>query len=260
MAIDKQAKEFFKEIKGLEELLKEDLDSWDPRSLPGKRAQHAQARNRLAELKREYAKWVGQNAAAIFVDGEAEKVEQFTKLAEEKGGTITVDGRGVYKILAAEIFPTLRKNQVDFNHVGILQGRLSHLVASVGYFGPSNVRFTKLFDRTFTTEESLIEAIRQICMYDLGDMLNMGVISQQIVDRAFASGATNSPVPCVIHSAGEDDKTLLTGLIFGGRFVNVTVEGDIVPHTVTKAFNALKTKLKSSTETNEEPNNTTKEN
>src|SRR5690242_10908578 len=101
MAIDKQAKEIFKEIKNIEDLLKEDLDSWDPRTVPGKRAQHAQARVRLTELKSVYSKFVGLNAAAIFVEGES--AEKFAAFAEEKGGTITADGRGIYKKLAAEI-------------------------------------------------------------------------------------------------------------------------------------------------------------
>lgn len=259
MAIDKQSKDIFKEIKTLEELLKEDLESWDPRTVPAKRMQHGQARFRIDELKKEYEKFVAQNAAAIFVSGDERAVEKFAGLAAEKGGTITVDARGIYLALADVIFGKLSRNQVDFNHVSALNNTLQYLAANVGYNAPVNVNFTMLFDRPFTTKESLVEAIRNLFAGD-GLLLQWGYISKEIVDRAFASGATNSPVPCVILNAGEDDKASLATFIFGDRVIDVALEGEVVPYTVTKAFNELKKKLKSNTNTNtNEVSNTTTE-
>jgi hypothetical protein len=255
MAIDKKAKEIVKEIKDLRELLKEDLEVWDSRSLPGKIAQHAQARNRLVDLETLYAAFVGQNVAAIFVSGAPELASKFAELAQEKGGTITIDALGIYKVLAAEVFPILRRNQVDFDHVAVLSNTLTRLAIKARYWGPMNVRFTKLMDRNFTSEEALIEAIRPLCKDGVGELLQMGYVSAEIVDRAFASETTNSPVPCVILNAGEDDKAFLTTHVFGDRIIDVTLEGDVVPNTVTKAFNELKKKLKSNTNENTEENN-----
>lgn len=259
--IDKNAKEILSEMKDLEELLKEDLESWNPRTLPGKMAQHAQARARLKELTVAYKKFVSNNVAAIFVDGDADSVANFTKLAQEKGGTITVDARGIYLALVDEIYGSLRSYrgtpQVDFSHVSNLNAKLELVAAQLGYPGDLNARFTKLLDRPFTSKSDLVNAIRPLMIEGCGDVIYWTYIMKEIEDRAFASGTSNSPVPCVILNAGEDDEANLLAFVFGQRFVNVKVEGEITAYTVTKAFNELKKKLKSLT--NPTDNTTTEE-
>lgn len=255
--IDKNAKQIVKETQALNELLKEDLDAWDPRTVPGKRTQHNAARERLKVLNVLYTDFVKDAVAGIFLKGSPKAVEAFVSLAVEKGGVIPVDARYTYTKIADSVFDTLGRDRMVYIEHAIQMNRAAMSFGDeVGVPGFPN--YTKLMNTPYVERDRLIEDVKRETVLGFGHSLNNGYILNGITKLACEQGLVNSPVPCVIINASEDDTALAS--VFAGRSVTVTVEGEVTAYTVTKAFNELKKQIKTLTNPSDETNLTNEEN
>lgn len=260
--VDKKAKAIVKEYKTLTDLLKEDLASWNPRTLPGKISQHAQARTRLEVLKKDYDAFVKTEAAAIFVEGPVAAVEAFAKEAEEIGKTVTVDALALYKRLTtrAVIDPSGRLTLEQCIAIGT---EFANVAMEEGFFGynAQAMNFTNLYGPTFHSQDEVLVSVRDTVRKNAGDMFCAQFVLKQIVDKAFAAEATSSPLPCVILNASGDEQAALNSFVFGVRTVGVALSPDATEEMaktfVPKAFGGLKKLLRSLTNEPESTENTT---
>ena len=78
------------EYKDLFDFANEDLEHTDPRTRPGKQIRKMEAQEKLAAVKVRYVAALKKGLAAIFLDGKAEDVAFFAKVAEDEGPAIVV--------------------------------------------------------------------------------------------------------------------------------------------------------------------------
>lgn len=208
----------------------------------------ADAAIELESLKKDYEATIKSLAFGIFLLGDDEPIQTFSKFCKEECGTLNVSADGFYDKICDTVEPSIG----DRKTFGISQ--LSLLIRALSEMGRElNVRSipTPQIDdlvHVKTREELRIYVRQLIRKTGMGDTLNAAWIQKDTTRRALEIGYSRPVVPVILTGATEEEVATLQATLFSGPsfVVNVTKE-NCDPDSILKCLGEIRAKLKNNT-------------
>jgi hypothetical protein len=180
------------------------------------------AKERLLKLKNEYSATVQQNGVAIFLQGPADKVREFTNLVNEMGEAVTIDAEELYAehflpVLEASIGPSRAWNS---NQVAIMHRLLAEVSKGLGVYLTRAMRLPA--DATLATKQDTLNFIRQTIRTELGDEFNSQYLKRALAREGLKIRYMGLVAPVIITNASPEEAVGL-GQMFGRGKATVTI-------------------------------------
>jgi len=218
-----------------------DLSGWDPRTRPSIEIAKRQAGDDVAGLKLQYEVAFTRGAVAIFLAGSEADQKEFAELAETEGGTVTVDGKAMYRRISAKVLPTIGGDKQfgttqSFIFIMEMQDIMRELNIS-DWVAPASTQ-----PATINNEADMLQLASQLVGKIGGAATLKTFIVKQATEQAIQLRYTKGVNAVVITGLGEPEREALKGLVFTGDNIVVELpEGKQVnTDTVIKAFIQLK--------------------
>jgi hypothetical protein len=202
----------------------------------------SEAREKLEVLKREYAKFIDDNAVAMFLRGPRRHCNAFAEMARELGPVAVVDVESVYRQLASLILPKMRGRNATMNfdtpeYVTLVEG----VVGLAKEYGASDISRPSFRPMSFSGDVQVVDFVRGFVNEAMGaDFTNL-LTRHEILVQALEVGFHTS-VPCVVFNAGHEEEALAQNLVRDRRRVmvkNITSDEDVSEQTVMAALGEL---------------------
>jgi hypothetical protein len=228
----------------VEQIANQDLSAWPVKTLPGAQMRQRECRTQMEALGAKYKDALLGSAVAIFLDGDQQQTQQFAKVAEGSGGTLTISAETMYEDLAKDIEPTLGdRRQFGTSQLGMLVSALTRVGKDLDF---RNIPVPQIFDVTVCREhQDLIALVRNLVRQAIGDDLNAAYIKRAVGEEAIRIRYTRSVAPVVITNATADERTGLKNVFNGSFTIPVTQENtseDAVLQSLTNIAKTLKSK------------------
>ena len=230
------------EVKALREVAARDPVNFGPTG-PAIAAAARQAKDRIAELTKEYGELVKEGAVAIFLL--TDDPREFASIAKEDFGTINLDSQELYRRIAAYIVPGLGPHhEFGAHQAGQMVAALRELGEELGMNSMPAPKHT-ILPVVVKDEKEVTDYIRSVIRASMGDELNLNFLERKLVAQTLEAGFTNPAVPVLIIGAEEGEIEALSKL-FKVPSSTVKVTGPVNKDVVTKKFTEIKNKLRTS--------------
>jgi hypothetical protein len=184
------------------------------------------AKNKLIDLERQYALYVGKNSVAIFLLGDPGKVGELAKLiADEKNGFV-VDANALYARIGHQVYVTVPQDRGSLwgsAQTYRMQTTIQEIMHEVG------IRELPMPDRTEAPHvKSLADCVahvRKTIRAACGDSFNKLYIERSLVKQALEIRYTGVMVPVIVTGA-EEKEVYDLGRMFGLGASSVTLDVD----------------------------------
>ncbi len=224
-----------------------DLEGYDYKKLPGMTMRVREATEALESLRGSYSEYVTANSFLLFVTGPKDAIEEYVRVAEEEGGTITVSAAGLYRDIAKAVSPSIG----DRRQFGVTQ--LSLLLQELGEIGMRlkirSIPTPNLEDvANVPTDDDVANQIRDIVRKSSGDLVNTAYLKDSIVQAALEIRYTQVVVPVVITDAtAEELKTLPELLDTPHLLITLENKESVTTEKIIETFKTITKLLKTKT-------------
>lgn len=228
------------EVKGLREVASRDPVNFGPTG-PAIAVAARQAKDRIAELTKEYGELVKEGAVAIFLL--TEDPTEFAAIAQDDFGTVNLDSQELYRRIAAYIAPGIGPHhEFGAHQAGQMVAALRELGEELGMNSMPAPKH-KILPVVVNNEKEVTEYIRGVIRESMGDELNLSFLERKLVAQALDAGFSNPAVPVLVIGAEEGEVEALSKL-FKVPTSTIKVTGPVNKDVVTKHFTAVKNKLR----------------
>lgn len=235
-------KDILKSLGEAKKLASVDLEAWDWRSRASMAITVNEAKERLESLFKQYNAQIAERSLGIFVLGP--KAEEFAKLAEAEGGTITVRADAVYRKIVESIEPYMP----DSGDFGVIQfGRLTQALVDLGHeLGIKVMDVPRHRLAKTETKAALISLVRDIVRETFEDDLNRLYVMSLIEKRAFDANFSGTVLPVVVIGLtdAQEAKGLTSAFAKFGTQVVTDTDTEVTKESVLEVFNSVKERLK----------------
>jgi hypothetical protein len=204
-----------------------------------------EAQEKVEKLKTEYFRRVRSNTLGIFLFGDSERVEAFTKIAVEEAGVTTLNGAELYERLADKIEPSLN-GQREFAATqvqGLAEG-LRDLAKTLDIKFLATPRLSDI--ELVPTREDLVRYIRKLVQSAVSDDLLRIYIDKKINGAAVDSLFSGNAFPVAITGLDPEEVSALAPLFTNSSTVEVgtSEDGEVNKEYVLKQLTTFKKKVK----------------
>lgn len=217
--------ELQEKLKSVREDAAADVDSGPFASRTGRMSRRNAAAAEVPVVEALLREQVKRSAAAIFVGGAEDSVNEFATIAEEEGNAITVHAYSVYQKMASDMWPTLSGGAPTANNIPIFGAALQSMGELVGTFVRVNPSLmADLIGRRFADVTAFADTLREVIRAAVGTELEVAFIERTVTD-AVLEGYEQNVVPVVVLGATASDP-LLTNLFDGDCFYVEAMKDD----------------------------------
>lgn len=245
MTTNRRLDQIIENINATKEMASVDMASVPYNNQPSVAIAKMDAETRLKALKDEYRQSVADKVATIFLIGSDGAQQDFARLAEEEGETLTVTVDAAFRKMAADVEPSIGAGR----QFGSTQA--NQLVRSLEEVGrAAGVEFMpvpRLMDVvTVKTFEDTVREVRNLVVGQSSKTVGLKYLEYKIADLALEEGFEEKVVPVVItgstdvRQAHEDMKTIYSGT---GVVVTIPEGKKVDKEFVLEAFKRLGDKI-----------------
>ena len=236
-------KELLEKVVEAEKLASIDLEAWPRKTLASITNTVYEAKQNLATFKKRYFDRISGLTVGIYILGKGD--EEFAKIAEAEGGTLTAHADALYARMADVVMPVIPDNKT-FTITAF--SKLVQALTDIGHeLEVKSFDMLKYTQAQVADRSSLIAHIRNTIRTTLGDDLNRLYLAREINTAALKAGFKSSVQPVVIIGLEDADEIKgLEGAVgrFGAKFFTDT--GSVGKKEVLDVFASVKERLKSS--------------
>lgn len=216
----------------------QDISALPVRTRPALETAVKEAQIRLKDLVDQYQKSVTQNAVGVMVVGPKEQAKQFAELAEETGGTFTLDGNLLYYTLATVVDSTLGHTRV-FEPANM--ARLTSAIRDAAVdLGITTMNAPKYREKLLPTLDDTVALVRDLVREAAGDSMNVLFLRKQLAQGALEQRYTGAVTPVVIVNVTEDEMGGLKPLLPKGSTVaSLSSETAVTKEKVIETFQII---------------------
>lgn len=230
------SKELLEELKELQAESNVDLGAVDPKIRAGIEGRMNEARDKLPEVKKQYYKAVASNSVLIGVHGDSNKINEFSKIAVEKFGTLSVN----FKQTQAKVLEDIKSRAAGTDgfqstEYYILISKVRDLANEIGAIG---INVPELDSSLFGGE--LSSTVDKIVSEYYGTELDSALSFIEIGKEAFKVSFDGKRVPVVLTNCSEINPTFLPSLLDS---IELTSETEVTEDLVGKVLTKVKNKI-----------------
>lgn len=232
-----------KEMAVLEVEANENLETVPANVLPGRIAAKVAAEDRLKVLKQEYFSHVNRAGAVIILRGARARQVEFAYLAQDIGGTNTLDAEALFTQIANPIKESMGDGRITGLQMGVANEELLKAMSSLGVARYKRVDWDSTVE--LNTLEDVVAFVRERIMSTNGARVNLAWVLNSAYQTAFREKLAGAIVPFVLVNVADEELPAFSAELFGGRSIVVELgDNAVTENDVTKAFKQLQAKVK----------------
>jgi len=202
-----------------------------------------EAQDHLKEVRAEYKKTLLKNAVAIFLEGDAAKIEAAVALARDNGGVV-IDANALYERLAKPAEATLS----EARQWGVAATHRLHLgIQEVMYeTGLNEVTMPASELPYVATYQDVVAHVKHLIRNAVGDQLNRFYVEESLARAAIEIRYTGVTVPVlVVNAEPSEQATIAASFLKGNTSMKIEATDEVDKDFLSKLLREAGKKVRS---------------